>query len=119
MTLARQIVAIAAALLQLTLPLAAYARAPGIPGANDLCSAAHAARHDGGGGAPSGHHRHLAHCALCAHASPLAPPVSTPLQAPLLRAVAVADNAVAFALSTPLRSRANARAPPRIELEPA
>jgi len=118
MTLARRIVAIAAALLQLTLPLAAYARMPRLPGANDLCSAVHAARHDRGG-APTGHHQHLAHCALCAHGSPPALPVSTPFQAPLLRAVATADIAVAFALPTPLRSRANARAPPRIELEPA
>src|SRR4029077_9325015 len=42
MTVARRILAFVVAALQLTLPLAAYARTPFVPGAGDICSVARA-----------------------------------------------------------------------------
>ena len=110
MPLARRIVAVIAAALQLTLPLAAYARTPIQPGTGDICSVSRAS-HPDSGGAPAG--QHATHCALCAHGAPPALPVSPRASAPVVAAVAIVPALAAFEIPQPSRERANARAPPR------
>jgi hypothetical protein len=117
MTLARRILAVVVAALQLTLPLAAYARTPFVPGAGDICTAART---------PGGHsrapaqrppvaplHDHASsHCALCAHGAPPALPTAAMAIAPVDAAPVVAANAAGCTVTTLAHSRADARAPP-------
>jgi hypothetical protein len=109
---ARRLVAIVAALLQLALPLSAYARvpAPFVPGEADFCSAAHPRT----GHAPAAptHDHGASHCALCAHGAPPALTASTPVPpivaTTTIRALAARD----FAPLPVAHARADARAPP-------
>ncbi|MEP7062056.1 MAG: DUF2946 family protein [Betaproteobacteria bacterium] len=110
MSLTCRIVAIIAAALQLTLPLAAYARTAAVPGGGDVCSVGRAARHDPGR-APAG--PHAKHCLLCAHGAPPALPA-----APCVPSMQASTGIEVVAMATlaapqPPRHRANARAPPR------
>jgi DUF2946 family protein len=110
MPLTRRIIAIVAAALQLTLPLAAYARPAVVPGGDDICSTRQASSH-GPGHAPA--EPHAKHCVLCAHG---APPVLT--AAPCVPSMQAATGTEVVALATLAvqqspRRRANARAPPR------
>jgi hypothetical protein len=114
MRTAHHLVAIVAALLQLALPLSAYARAPApfVPGEADLCSAVHSRRADGPAAPAPTHHHGSSHCALCAHGAPPAL-VASPLLPP-----AVATRAIRvfvardFAPPAVAHARADARAPP-------
>ncbi len=110
MTLARRLVAVAAALLQLTLPLAAYAHVPALAGPGDFCSATHRAPSDAPR-LPAGH-AHTTHCALCAHGTPPALPLAAmpqPLSCGAALRVASSD---ILATPSPRHARANSRAPP-------
>ncbi|MEO8849051.1 MAG: DUF2946 family protein [Casimicrobiaceae bacterium] len=114
MSLARRLLVVTVALLQLALPLGAYARTPAPDTAQDFCSAAHASRR-AGDGIPVGH-SHVAHCALCAHGAPPALPAASAWQVPLAHVFAAAASTLAFALPLPARERANARAPPTLAI---
>ena len=109
MPLTRRIIAIIAAVLQLTLPLAAYARTALVPG-DDICSTRRAAHHDTGH-APAG--PHTKHCVLCAHG---APPVLPGVRCVPSMQASTGAGVVAMAtlaVQPPPLHRANARAPPR------
>lgn len=115
MSLAKRLIAVAAAALQLTLPLAAYARTPFVPGADDICSVSRAADHHRGN-APAG--KHLTHCALCAHGAPPALTARPRAQVPLTQPPAARVSVAAFELPQPAHARANARAPPAVAVLP-
>ncbi len=111
-SLTRRLVAIVAALLQLTLPLAGYARTAFAPGDADICSAN--IRRNGDhrpAGAPAGKHAST-HCALCAHATPPALPMTPPSLLPPACAVTLRTVAAPLLLPQRLPTPANARAPP-------
>jgi hypothetical protein len=114
MSLTRRFVAIVAAALQLTLPLAAYARTTFVPGPGDICTVNRAADH-GGQNAPAG--EHSTHCALCMHGTPPALPMAAALSIPVTRALAERVAYNGFAPAPTVHARANARAPPRVLTE--
>ena len=114
MSLTRRLVAIAAALLQLTLPLAGYARTAFVPGDADICSAAFPRNGDHHpAGAPAG--KHVAtHCALCAHGTPPALPMALRTLPPPLGAFTLRIVATPLLPPRRLPTLANARAPPSL-----
>jgi hypothetical protein len=114
MSLTRRLVAIVAAALQLTLPLAAYARTTFVPGPGDICTVTRAADH-GGRNTPAG--KHSTHCALCVHGTPPALPMAAALSIPVTRAPAERVAYNGFAPAPTVHARANARAPPGILTE--
>jgi hypothetical protein len=117
MTVARRILAIVVAALQLTLPLAAYARAPFVPGAGDICSVARALEgHRPGPQHPQPatplHGHGSSHCALCAHGAPPALTCAAAVLAPVDAAPALAVNGAGFSVIALVHAHADARAPP-------
>jgi len=124
MTVARRILAIVVAALQLTLPLAAYARTPFVPGTGDLCSVARAL--DGHSRTPAHrppaaplHDHASSHCALCAHGAPPALTCAAAALAPGDATAAVAVGATGFTLVTLAHGHADARAPPDLPIRSA
>lgn len=111
MSLARHVIALIAAALQLTLPLAAYARTPFVPGAGDLCSV-NATTHRSSDTDGSPLLRHGAHCAMCAHGAPPALPSAQGVHLPPIRAALESVALVVGPQQQPVHFRANARAPP-------
>ena len=111
----RRLVAIAAALFQLALPLAGYAQvpAPFVPGENDLCSVAHP-RTGNAPTAPARSQGHAcSHCAVCAQGAPPALMASATLPPSVAIATIPALASRDFAPLPVAHARAGARAPPR------